>query len=172
MSQFETLLVELVQIAEAPLYSAYRWIGRRVGRDIALDEYLRLVDRLLEQDVLRLWSVDPTTYERTRCPRVPSDLGQQYAGLAEPDESFDPFGLSLTLGPAAEPDRDPDWRIDLNEQTFTMHAKPGCVDIAREQMVKLFPDLEFCEGATSAAKNEVTFAGSFVARNTDGERAP
>src|SRR4051812_41756790 len=114
MSPLETLLVSLVQIAEAPLYSAYRWVGRQVGRDVALSEFLRLVDRLLEQDTLRLWLTDSTSHERERRLQTPGALDQKYAELADLDRSFDPFGLSLTLGPHADVDREPDWRIDLD----------------------------------------------------------
>jgi hypothetical protein len=61
MNSVELLLVDLVQVAETPLYSAYRWLAKRLGRELPLSEFLRMIE----------WGMYPT-YELTHQPT--SDL--------------------------------------------------------------------------------------------------
>jgi hypothetical protein len=114
MNSIDLMLLDLVQIAEAPVYSAHRWLSRQLGRELSMAEFLRLLAPLVDEDVIRLWAVDSTTHERRRWIEVPSDLDERYARIPDLDDSFDPFGLSLTLGPAADLDADPDWEVDFD----------------------------------------------------------
>lgn len=143
MSGLERLIVALVQIAEAPLYSTYRWVGRQLGRDLPLSEFLRIVAAAIERDVLRLWHVDAKTGDRTELYEVPADLERHYATDASLDSRYDPFGISLTLGGAAEVDADPDWEFTINfdDRVFEITATPGLEEEALDQLCRCYPDL-------------------------------
>ena len=52
MNRFQLELVDLVSMAETPLYSSYAWLGKRLGRPVALDWYLEMIDKLVVEDVL------------------------------------------------------------------------------------------------------------------------
>lgn len=165
MNGIEALLVDLVQAAESPLYSSYRWLGRQLGRDVSMPEFLRLVDRLVQLDVLRLWSVDPKSRERTRLPAVPQGLAQQYAGIEDLDDGFDPFVLSLTLGPAADVDSAPEWEVDLDfdHGTFRLKANAGVESMAMRRLALLFPDVELIEQHRALhAADSIELAGSLA----------
>jgi hypothetical protein len=122
----ELLLLELVQIAEAPLYSSYRWLDHRLAGRLSLRSFLALVEGLVVRDVVRLWSVDARTGDRTELYSVPEALGARYSRITDLDESFDPFGLSLTLGPAAPEGMtaEPAWSLELDaiNGTFELRA--------------------------------------------------
>jgi hypothetical protein len=147
MNSIDLLLLELVGMAEAPLYPTYRWLGSQFGRDLSLAEFLRMIERLMDDDVLRLWEVDATTHERVRWAAMPSDLERRYLDVADLSDSFDPFGLSLTPGPDANLSSDPDWEadFDFNDGHFLITAKPRAAEQAREQLSRLFPDVHFQE---------------------------
>jgi hypothetical protein len=147
VNSIDLWLLELLQIAEAPVYSAYRWLGRQLGRELSMAEFLRLLAPLLEGDVVRLWAVDVATEERSRWSEIPPDLEQRYAEVRDLDDSFDPFGLSLTLGLAADLEASPDWEVDFDfeERRFAVTAKPHAVDSAQQQVRRLFPDVDFAE---------------------------
>lgn len=98
MNSIELLLVDLVRVAEAPLYSAYRWLGKQCGRQLRLGEFLVLVDRLVSMDVLRLWEIDHRSGDRSELYAVPDSLEARYSAIEDLDDRFDPFGLSVTLG--------------------------------------------------------------------------
>lgn len=108
------LLLDLVRIAEVPLYSSYCWLGGQFGCQLSLGEFLRLVEDLLARDVLRLWEIDPQSHDRTELFAVPEGLKERYRSVGELDGRFDPFGLSLTLGASAQVDVEPSWEIDLD----------------------------------------------------------
>ncbi|MDX6649958.1 MAG: hypothetical protein QOJ97_1909 [Solirubrobacteraceae bacterium] len=169
MNSIDLMLLDLVQIAETPVYSAHRWQNRQLGRESSMAEFFRALARLVEEDVVRLWAVDSTTHERVRWSEVPSDLDQRYARVPDLDDSFDPFGLSLTLGPAADLDASPDWEVDIdfNDRRFQVTAKPGAIEGARQQIRRLFPDLEFVEADTSLGGDRVVIAGSVHERRAD-----
>jgi hypothetical protein len=143
VSGLERLIVDLVQIAEAPLYSTYRWLGRQLGRDLPLSEFLRVVAAAIERDVLRLWSVDAKTGDRTELYEVPGDLEHRY--MAEPalDSRYDPFGMSLTLGAAADVDAEPEWEFTVNfdDQVFEITAMAGREEEALDELSRCYPDL-------------------------------
>jgi hypothetical protein len=156
VNSIEVLLVDLVQMAESPLYSAYRWLGRQLGRDISIGEFLRLVDALVQRDVLRLWSIDPQSQTRTRLHSVPRGLEQQYIELETPDATFDPFALSLTLGSAADPAAAPDWEVDFDfmKGTFRVRATHATEASAMLKLAELFPDVLLVEEGRSERPND------------------
>ncbi|MCZ7627610.1 MAG: hypothetical protein M5U19_00195 [Microthrixaceae bacterium] len=143
MSGLERLIVDLVQIAEAPLYSTYRWLGRQLGRDLPLSEFLRVVAAAIERDVVRLWHVDANTGDRTELYGLPSDLKRQYAAEVSLDSRYDPFGMSLTLGGAVDVDADPEWEftVDFDDRVFEITAMPGLEEEALGQLSRCYPDL-------------------------------
>lgn len=143
MSGLERLIVDLVQIAEAPLYSTYRWLGRQLGRDVPLSEFLRVVASAIDRDVLRLWSVEAETGDRTELYEMPPDLERRYVAEPSLDARYDPFGMSLTLGAAADVDSEPEWEFTVNfdDHIFEITAVPGREDEALDQLGRCYPDL-------------------------------
>ncbi len=142
MSGLERLIIDLVQVAEAPLYSTYRWLGHRLGRDVTLDEFLRVVAHAIERDVLRLWSVDAKTGDRTELYEIPPDLESRYIAVMSLDTRYDPFAMSLTLGAAADVDAEPEWEFTINfdDQTFEIAAAAGREEWALDQLARCYPD--------------------------------
>lgn len=171
MNGIQAALLDLVRIAESPLYSAYRWLGRELGRELAMTEFLRLVEELVDQEALCLWSVDIESEERTRLMHAPDRLANDYASLGHTDDSFDPFGLSLTLGPAAEPDADPDWEVDLDFESgkFQLDVRAGRGDDALAQVRRLFPDVELLETDHSGTDDHVRISGSVQEMDTESK---
>jgi hypothetical protein len=143
MTGLERLILDLVQIAEAPLYSTYRWLGRRLGRDVPLSEFLKVVAAAVARDVLRLWSVDATSGDRAEMFEVPPDLERRYAAEPKLDSRYDPFGISLTLGSAAEVEAEPAWEFTVNfdDHIFEIKAEVGREDEALAQLSRCYPDL-------------------------------
>lgn len=144
MNSLELMLVDLVAVAESPLYSAYRWLGRRVGRQLSLHEFLGLLDELAQRDVLRLWEVDYRSHDRTELFRVPESLEERYRAAEGLDDRFDPFGLSLTLGAAADREAVPEWEIDFdfNEGRFDLMASAGADNEALKEAARYLPDVQ------------------------------
>jgi hypothetical protein len=131
-------------------------------------EFFQILAPLLEEDVVRLWAVDLTTEKRSRWSEIPSDLGEQYADLADLDDSFDPFGLSLTLGPDADLESSPDWEVDFDfeERHFAVTAKPPAMEGALQRIRRLFPDLDFVEADRGVAGDRIRITGSMTERPT------
>lgn len=142
MSGLERLIVDLVQITETPLYSTYRWLGSQLGRDVPLSEFLRIVADAIERDVLRLWSVDVKTGDRTELYEVPPDLEHLYVAEPSLDSRYDPFGMSLTLGATADVDAEPEWEFTINfdDQFFEITAMAGREEGALDQLARCYPD--------------------------------
>jgi hypothetical protein len=170
MNSIDLRLLDLLQIAEAPVYSAYRWLSRQLGRELSMAEFFRLLAPLLEEDVVRLWAVDITIQERSRWSELPSDLEERYAEIADLDDSFDPLGLSLTLGPAADLEASPDWEVDFDfeKRRFVVTAKPHAVESAQQQARRLFPDLDFADQDREVAGDRVRITGSVTERPATG----
>lgn len=143
MNGVEAILLDFVSEAESPLYSAYRWLGRQLGHDLSLTAYLSLVEELITEDAIRLWSVDPATRERVSIDGVPADLEQRYLDLGPLEDDFDPFGLSITLGGRVGLVGELAWEIDLDleAKTFVLRGTPESERRALEQLATLFPDL-------------------------------
>jgi hypothetical protein len=152
MTGIEAALLELVQVAEAPLYSAYAWLGREFA-----------------QDKLRLWSVDPEACARERLSSIPADLADRYEHVEGPDAAFDPFGLSLTLGSAATPDEEPDWtlNLDFEAEQFGLDVVSGKEGEALAQAARFFPDVEFVERQRSQRDHRTKIVGSLIAGQSE-----
>jgi hypothetical protein len=161
MNSVELMVTDLVQIAEAPLYSTYRWLGRQLGRDLPLGEFLRLVDELIARDVLRLWEVDHRSHDRTELFGVPEGLEERYRTAEGLDESFDPFGLSLTLGTAADVEAEPSWEVDFDFERgrFELLAEAGIDDDAVKQASRYFPDVALVAEQREPAGGRVRIVG-------------
>jgi hypothetical protein len=155
MNSLELMLVDLVRNGAAPLYSAYCWLGRRVGRRIVLREYLETIDRLMTRDILRLWEVDYRSHDRTELFGVPSGLEIRYLATEDLHESFDPFGLTLTLGPGGNTESEPAWTVDydFSRGHFELVAEPAALERAIRDAaryvsgVTLVPDRQEMEGS-------------------------
>lgn len=143
MNSVELLLVDLVQVAETPLYSAYRWLAKRLGRELPLGEFLRLIEELLASDVLRLWEIDHRSHDRTELFGVPDGLEERYRAIEGLDDRFDPFGFSLTLGPAADVDAEPIWEVDFDfeRRRFELFVGVGSDNDALKQLSRYYPDI-------------------------------
>lgn len=135
-------MIDLVGMAEAPLYSTYRWVGKHLGRDVPLAEFLDGVDEALRRRSLRLWITDPRG-SRIELTGVPSGLEMRYRDERALDETFDPFGFSLTLGPNADTTRDTEWSwdVDLRGGTFVIRLRPGDEQAVLERLRGLYPSL-------------------------------
>jgi len=144
MNSIEHSILELAEIAETPLYSALCWLRRRLGGQLSSTGFLEMVNDLVRRDVIRLWSVDPRSGDRTEFYEVPASLEAEYLAVEGLDERFDPFGLSLTtgavVGAVAE---EPEWDFDLDaaEGTFTLRCQPGAGKGALGTIGRLLPDL-------------------------------
>ncbi|MEY2430372.1 MAG: hypothetical protein QOC92_97 [Acidimicrobiaceae bacterium] len=172
MNGIAASLLDLVGVGESPLYSAYRWLGREIGRDLSRSEFLSLVDRLVEEDVLRLWSVDPDSEDRTRLMSTPDGLEHRYRSLGHTDGSYDPFGLSLTAGPEAEVRTVPDWQVDFDfdSQTFELEVRAGLDDEALARLRRLFPDVKLVEAERVSTGDHTRVSGQLV--GTDRGEVP
>lgn len=89
--------VEFLQMAETPLYSAWRWLGDR-GHPMSPAEFLSFVDHLLEQDTVQLWETEFGTGDRSEHFVTPKWLFDRYKELDHDDKSYDPCGFSLSIG--------------------------------------------------------------------------
>jgi hypothetical protein len=147
MTGIDVLLLSLVQIAETPLYSAYAWLGKQLGRDLSLTEFLAVIDRLNSEEILRLWKIDPTTGARVDLAKIPSGLEIRYRTYPNLDPSFDPFSLSLTPGLKAPKRPRPEWEVDLDfeKRVFRVRARAGMDASALRELSALFPGTEFYE---------------------------
>lgn len=145
MNSIELSLVELVDIAETPLYSAYCWLRRHLSGPLALGGFLEMVDGLVQRDVVRLWSVDVESGDRTELFQVPASLEGDYLGVEELDDRYDPFGLSISTGAAAhaDPTEEREWDFDLDgrEGTFSLRFAAGLQGAALATIARLLPDL-------------------------------
>jgi hypothetical protein len=144
MTTVELLLLDLVGIAESPLYSSYRWLDRRLAHKLSLNSFLSFVERLIASDVVRLWSVDARTGDRTELYSIPESLLDRYSELTGLDETFDPFGLSLTLGAAAPDDvaAEPQWSFDLDAPgTFELRAPEDVAEAVLRDVEAVLTDL-------------------------------
>lgn len=112
ISDLEQVILDLVQMAESPLYSTYRWLEHETGRDISFSEFRRVVNGGIEHGVFRLWILD-VAGDRRELIEIPPDLESRYMKEPVLEDSHDPFGMSLTLGAHAVHE-EPDWKVDVD----------------------------------------------------------
>jgi len=177
MNSLHRHLLDLLRMAETPVYSAYRWLGRQSGHQLALSAFLQLVQDLLDKDAIQLWTIEADTGEATQLHSLPANLATRDASLDHDDERYDPLCLSLTLGPAAEPDVEPDWEFDLDFQggTFGLHAAPTEVNHALRQLGRYFPDVTLMPEDTTRNGKRTRIIGQIrthAAPPSNSERSP
>lgn len=145
VNAIEHRLLQLLADSETPLYSAWRWLKKETGSHLPLDRFLALVNTLITRDQVRLWKVEFKSHDRTEFFEVPSELTKRYTEEGHDDEAYDPFGYSLTLGPDAQIDSEPEWEvdIDLKEGTFQLFARnPELrLDEVFTKLAYYFPDV-------------------------------
>jgi hypothetical protein len=170
MSAVNLLLIDLVSIAETPLYSAYRWLDRRLANKLALTSFLALVEGLVTSEAVRLWSVDAHSGDRTELYAVPDHLGEKYSEFTGLDEAFDPFGLSLTLGTAVHDDVLPDaqWSFDLDVTgRFELRAPDDVAEAVLRDVEEVLPGLLLRRSeARQIGGGQVVISGSSQQRPT------
>jgi hypothetical protein len=162
MNPIERRLLGLVEIAETPLYSAYRWLGRDLGGgDLSMPGFLQLVERLVECNVVQLWRIDLDTHERQRMTSLPSGLAARYATISDLDDGYDPFAMSLTVGPSAESREDPAWECDLDfsARRFVIRARAEAVAEAHTQLSCLWGSVTFHEQRRMEDGSQVRIEG-------------
>ncbi|MGB2758230.1 MAG: hypothetical protein WBD02_11290 [Acidimicrobiia bacterium] len=145
MDPVERRLVELLAIAETPLYSAYIWLNRQLGCALPLEAFLRFMNSLVRRGLVHLWVVDSVTGERAELPKSRTDLAYRYSTVRALDPAYDPFGLSLTVSAAARPMAgvdEPEWTLDVDWEAGTFTVS-GDVECAMARLSQLFTDHEF-----------------------------
>jgi hypothetical protein len=162
VNSIELRLIDLVRSGEAPVYSTYRWLVAQVGQEIPLRTFLPLLDRLLKADLLRLWKIDSETQARDRLFEMPPKMEQLYLKTGHDDKTFDPFGLSLTIGQVVSSEFVPEWSVDfdLESERFVLTTTPDAVNTAWREIEKIFPDLTFAEDAHRRVHRGVQIEGS------------
>jgi hypothetical protein len=146
MNAIEQRLLDLLGMAESPLYSAYRWLDDELGQRLSLSAFLLFLNGLLENDSVRLWSVDHESGDRTELFEVSAGLAERYSRYESLDETYDPFSLSLTLGTAVQLDELPEatWTLDIDSGGLLPFRAPNKVaDDALADVLRLLPDLDF-----------------------------
>jgi hypothetical protein len=89
----EDAIVGAVVDDEEPIHIAYLETQRALGRHVPMRAFLRVVDDLLERDVIALWSTDRG--DRTELVAVPPTLGHMLE--MENDASLSTYRFTLTL---------------------------------------------------------------------------
>jgi len=145
MNSIELDLLDLLDLAESPCYSAFCWLRRRLGGHLSLRAFLTLTNDLVQRDVIRMWSIDPGSGDRTELFAVPDSLADEYLAFQTLDDRYDPFGLSVTVGPAAPvlAQDEPEWTFSLDaaQETFVLRAQPEMRAEACATIARLLPDL-------------------------------
>jgi hypothetical protein len=139
-------ILELLEMAETPLYSMYCVALDDLGGNVSLAAFLEHVDELVQNGVLRLWQVDDAR-ERKELRGVPEELEQSYGRVADLDRSYDPFRLTLTLGPAAPDTSEPNWEVDTDfeRKRFVMLVRRGPVVEAFDDTERVLPAFKLVE---------------------------
>lgn len=174
MNAIELLVLDLVRVAETPLYSAYRWLDFKLARRLSLPSFFDLVGELIERDVVRLWSVDASTGDRTELYGVPDALLVKYSEITDADETFDPFGFSLTVGAIACDDIEavPDWSFDVDAKArvFELRAPGHAADAVLHDLGKILSDLVLRRSAVRRLEDgKIAINGSVEQRSNNAE---
>jgi hypothetical protein len=136
-------LMRLLQDAETPLYSAYRFVADTIHPTMRLDEFLTLVNTSMSESQVVLRQV--TEGKGREVDSIPEGLAQKYESVEGLDPRFDPFGYSLRLGPEA-PDHDhPVWLIDVDlvAGLFTWEGDPRMEGETIDRVSRLHPGYTF-----------------------------
>jgi hypothetical protein len=138
-------LIEMLQMAETPLYSMYRVLDDDFDGNLPLPAFLEHIDALIQQGVVRLWGMSDAC-ERVECAGVPPDLEERY-GTVLLDRTYDPFSFTLTLGPAAPDAPEPDWEVDTDfaQGRYVIVVHRGTMAEAYQQVSRLLPSVAFLE---------------------------
>ena len=161
MNSLHRLLLDLLQMAETPLYSAYCWLGDQLGRRPALSEFIELVRVLLDKELIRLWTIDPGSGERSQLLDLPAGLNERYVALGHADPRYDPLGLSIGPGPKADSSVEVDWEanLDFERGDFNLTATASAASKALHQLGRYFPDVDILPETTTHEGSNVRIAG-------------
>ena len=132
--------MDLLQDAETPLFSAFHHArGHAVG-GLTLDEFLVDLQQLLESRLVLLWRhAEGVTEQLTS---FPEGLAATYSGEGHSDFRYDPFGYSLSVGPAAEPPtHPPEWTFhaDFSSGEFVWEGPPELEEESFKQILESHP---------------------------------
>jgi hypothetical protein len=161
------IILDLVQMAESPLYSTYKWVGQQLGRDVAMSEFFRAVDDAIREDLLRLFSVDSGV--RTELFSLPPDLESRYKSEPDLDDAYDPFSLTLTPGIKA-PEHEPDWEMDIDFEgdTFALLVRESDPEAILAQVARLYPGLRFLPSIREELTNGMRVSGTIAGGDRSG----
>lgn len=172
MNPFEYDLLDLLQMAETPLYSLYRWLEEEVlGTELSMVEFLEMIDSLIERDLVELHHVDWETHVGTVVPAIPAGLMEAYAAHPDLDKVYDPLGYSVALGPAADVRETPDWEIDVDfvARSFVLTAEPDAVAEGFTQIGRLYDAVAFVETGREVVDSRVRVEGVLADKEGAGE---
>ena len=164
MNSIDLTLLKLIQIAESPVYSAYRWLGREIGRELSMTEFFRILAPLLEDDVVRLWAVELAPRNglggMSYRPTSRSVTQRSLTSTAALTRSVS----GLTLGPVADLESSPDWEVDFDFEgrRFAVTAKPHAAEGVQQQIGRLFPCLDFVEEDRELVGDRIRITGSMT----------
>jgi hypothetical protein len=158
-------MLELLGDAETPLYSAFRHAQKRAS-GLSLTEFLRQIDRMIQEDIVRLWLA--TEVERRRLSLVPADLVSRYESSSDLDDSYDPFGFTLTLGDSAPAFGTSPWTLDVDfsAHNFLWEGEADAFDDAWTKIHLTHPAYEFRVLNRERVGNRLTIRGRVLARET------
>jgi len=156
-------MLQLLGDAETPLYSAFRHAQKHAS-GLSLTEFLRQIDRMIQEDVVRLWLT--AEVERQRLSRVPANLVSRYESLEDLDDSYDPFNFTLTLGDNAPKFGPSPWTLDVDfgAHTFLWEGETEAFEDALAKIRLVHPTYEFEVLNREPAGNRLRIRGRVLAR--------
>jgi hypothetical protein len=142
--QVEDEIIDLLSMSEEPLYSTFRHVEKAFDTRVSLEEFLAIIRQMMDTDFVQLWEWDFEANRPIRLVSIPENLAMQYHATGHEDPRFDPFALSLTLGPnASDRTSTPPWTIDIDfeHQTFVVHGPRAVHSDALSAIERLLPDV-------------------------------
>ena len=172
MTPVAAALLDLLSLAETPLYSAYSALNRDFGSRMTLRAFLDFIRREISREEVRLWQVNLDSGARTEFFDVPTELEDRYEELgAELDDAYDPFGYSLAVGRKAPMRPDAGWEADLDFRTGTYaivlidDSEP---DHAVSELESLFPGSTFRVVGETRSGDRRVISGVIESMSGDG----